>query len=68
MQRRREAFYCIGHKTPAFETAAPTHATSVFGRRLAAVVLGIVPLALSSLIHTAAATTTGANWIVRGAI
>lgn len=66
MQAKRETLPGIGHKPLRTTSKAPTRDASVFGRLLAAAILGIVLLALSALIHAAAATI-GATWLSLGA-
>jgi hypothetical protein len=67
MQAKHETLPGIGHQPVRTTSKAPTRDVSVFGRRLAAAILGVVLLALSALIHAAAAATIGATWISLGA-
>lgn len=67
MQAKREILPGIGRKPLRTTSEAPTRNASVFGRLLAAAILGIVLLALSALIHAAAAATIGATWLSLGA-
>jgi hypothetical protein len=54
------------NRQQAIETGVSSHNKSLFGRLLAAVILGIVLLVLSGLIHTAAAAAIGGTWVSLG--